>query len=127
MYPTRKKSLQADAFRGARLQPLPSLRSVQGLQLALIPQESPPSALPSRNHGDKSLVAVFIISTQLDLLENYSINYFTIDLTYLRYGANQWRLPRESETAETLQERSDEAAWRSPAGKRSWFVEYQHN
>jgi hypothetical protein len=28
----------------ARLQPLPSLRSVQGLQLALFPQESPPYA-----------------------------------------------------------------------------------
>ncbi|WP_219905828.1 hypothetical protein, partial [Planomicrobium soli] len=31
-------------FPRARPQPLPSLRSVQGLRLALVPLESPPSA-----------------------------------------------------------------------------------
>ncbi len=40
----------------ARLQPLPSLRSVQGLQLALFTLESPPSAfhLGYKDHENKS-------------------------------------------------------------------------
>jgi hypothetical protein len=37
-------SAASGRFPRARLQPLPSLRSVQGLQLALFPQESPLSA-----------------------------------------------------------------------------------
>ncbi|PIC95225.1 hypothetical protein CSV69_12685 [Sporosarcina sp. P26b] len=35
-----------DAFRGSNLEPLPSLRSVQGLKITLIPQESPPASVP---------------------------------------------------------------------------------
>src|SRR5690606_16018168 len=48
----------------------------------------------------------------LKRVDEYTCYLFTV---HCRYGANQRRRLRESETAETLQERSDEAAWRSPA------------
>ena len=45
MVSTRGLKLQlGDAFRGSNLEPLPSLRSVQGLKITLIPQESPPTS-----------------------------------------------------------------------------------
>ena len=48
-------------FPRARLLPLPSLRSVQWLQLALVPQESPPFALSTMIYVNENPIQVNLV------------------------------------------------------------------
>ena len=58
----------------------------------------------------------------IDCISTFYIQGISVDWSAER------RLQRESETAETQQEHSDDAAWRSPAERKStWIAHFYKN